>query len=65
MADLVALKRSRERGEVSASLDDEADLERLEALLEAAHGQSPLPEVAPNTHALDAFLVGIRREAFD
>jgi hypothetical protein len=65
VAGLVALKRSRERGEVSASPDDEADLERLEALLEAAHGQSPLPEEAPNSHALDAFLVQIRREAFD
>jgi hypothetical protein len=56
--ELVARKgRGREHGELTTSTGFDADLERLEALLETARSESPLPPESPNTEALNEFLV--------
>ena len=63
--DLVALKGSgSEHGSLSSTDGFDGDLERLEALLEAARSRSPLPLESPNTESLNAFLVRMRRERF-
>lgn len=63
--DLVARKRhGREHGELISAGGFEGDLERLERLLESAHRDSPLPQDAANTAAIDAFLVEARRRGF-
>jgi uncharacterized protein len=63
--DLVALKRrSSERSALGATEGYDADLERLETLLLAAHSESPLPPESPNAEALNGFLVRVRRAHF-
>jgi predicted nucleotidyltransferase len=63
--DLVALKRSRpERGEITTTTGIDTDLERLEALLETARTESPLPPESPNADGLDGFLIQKRKERF-
>lgn len=64
--DLVARKRSGpEHGELAATAAEfDADLERLESLLEVAHRESTLPAEAPNAEALNQFLVRVRRHRF-
>jgi hypothetical protein len=42
----------------------DADLERLESLLQEAHSESRLPPEAPNTDAINGFLVQMRRAHF-
>lgn len=63
--DLVARKRrGREHGELLTTDGFDADLERMEALLETARAESPLPPESPNPGALNEFLVQRRRERF-
>jgi predicted nucleotidyltransferase len=61
------LERKR-AGDEQEPLDDvaryEDDWPRLEALLDEAHAQSPLPELPPNVDALSAFLIEERRRRF-
>jgi predicted nucleotidyltransferase len=65
VADLVALKRrSPEHGALGATAGSDADLERLETLLLAAHTESPLPPECPNIEALNGFLIRMRRSHF-
>ena len=61
--DLVARKAAgREHGELTATAGFDADLERLEALLETARSESPLPAESRNADALNEFLVQRRKE---
>ena len=63
--ELVARKgRGREHGELTTSTGFDADIERLEALLETARSESPLPPESPNAEALNAFLVEQRKGRF-
>ncbi len=63
--DLVARKGGgREHGELTATAGFDADLERLEALLEKARSESLLPSESPNADALNEFLVQRRKERF-
>lgn len=65
VADLVARKCSGpEHGELVATAGFDADLERLESLLEAAHSESPLPSEATCADALNDFLIRIRKQHF-
>jgi uncharacterized protein len=65
VAELVARKASgTEHGELESTIAFDAELERLEALLETARSESPLPLEAPNLEALDDFLVRVRRQRF-
>ena len=65
VADLVARKASgTEHGTMSATERFDADLARLDALLESAHDGSPLPLESDNEDALDAFLIRMRRDHF-
>jgi uncharacterized protein len=62
---LVARKgSSHEHGELTAHLGFDADLERLEAILETARSESPLPPESPNADAINEFLVDLRRRRF-
>ena len=62
---LVAFKGSgREHGELAAAGGFDADLERLETLLETARSESALPMESPNADALNEFLVRQRRLHF-
>jgi hypothetical protein len=62
---LVARKASGpEHGELTDSAGFDDDLQRLEALLERARSESPLPLESPNGDALNAFLVAKRKERF-
>jgi predicted nucleotidyltransferase len=63
VAALVDIKRGRPEKGVLTPVEDErlsAPLDRVLALLEAAHAASPLPEEAPNRAALDDWLVRAR-----
>jgi len=63
--DLVARKGSGpEHGELTTTTEFDADLERLEALLETARSESPLPPVSPNAAALNELLIRMRKERF-
>jgi len=64
--DLVARKRQGgERGELgSVATEFDADLARLEAQLEVAHRESPLPDESPNAEDVNQFLVRVRRARF-
>jgi hypothetical protein len=53
-----------EHGPLDGAAAFDADLERLETLLESARAASPLPAEAPNVDALEAFLVRTRRQRF-
>jgi uncharacterized protein len=65
VADLAGRKRSgTEKGVMEPAAGFEADLARLEALLQDAFDGSSLPEQAANVEAIDAFLVGVRRQRF-
>ena len=66
VAGLVERKASvREHGAMTDAGEFDADLERLDPLLEAARDASPLPAEASNAEALDAFLVRMRKERFE
>jgi hypothetical protein len=66
VAALVARKAGgREHGAMTDAGEFDADLERLDPLLEAARDASPLPAEASNAEALDAFLVRMRKERFE
>jgi hypothetical protein len=66
VAGLVARKAGgREHGAMADAGEYDADLGRLDPLLEAARDASPLPAEASNVEALDSFLVRIRKERFD
>lgn len=65
VADLVARKGAgTEHGAMVGQETFEDDLDRLEAVLTAAHSESPLPESSQNTSDLDDFLIAIRRSHF-
>lgn len=65
VADLVARKASgSEHGELTTTTGFDADLERLEGLLETARSTSALPPESPNTDALSEFLIRMRRHRF-
>lgn len=65
VANLVARKGSgSEHGALTGTGEFEGDLERLGALLDAAHSESPLPVEAPNVENLNEFLVRMRKEHF-
>lgn len=65
VADLATRKRSgTEKGEMDSTDGFEADLQRLESLLQEAYDGSPLPEQAPNTEAIGTLLVRVRRQRF-
>jgi len=65
VADLAARKRSgSEKGEMDSTDGFEADLGRLESLLQEAYDGSALPEQATNADAIDTLLVRIRRQRF-
>jgi predicted nucleotidyltransferase len=65
VADLVARKaRGPEHGALDVTTGFDADLERLESLLQAAHEESALPLETPNVDGLDGFLVRMRKERF-
>ena len=55
----------REHGAMSDAGEFDADLGRLDPLLEAARDASPLPAEASNVKALDDFLVRMRKERFE
>jgi hypothetical protein len=62
---LVANKGSgSEHGELTATAGFDADLERLEALLETARSDSPLPPESMTADALNEFLIRMRKERF-
>lgn len=62
---LVARKAAgREHGTLEATAEFDSDLERLELLLQEADATSPLPAEAPNTGAIDTFLVRMRKAHF-
>lgn len=65
VAHLATRKRSgSEKGEMDSTDGFEADLERLESLLQQACAGSALPEQATNADAIDALLVRVRRQRF-
>ncbi len=62
---LVASKRrGPEHGELGAPDEFDADLERLESMLAAAHSESRLAIEAKNGEALDGFLIRARKQHF-
>jgi predicted nucleotidyltransferase len=63
--ELVARKiRGPEHGELVTTAEFDADLERLESLLEDAHRASPLPAETSSAEALNQFLIRMRRQYF-
>lgn len=65
VADLLAVKRDGTEQQTVADVSRyEADWPRLEAQLDLARVQSPLPELTPNADALSAFVVEERRRYF-
>jgi predicted nucleotidyltransferase len=64
--ELVARKgRGREQGPLGPATGYDDDLDRIDRMLQEALADSPLPPQAPNTDALDDFLVRMRKERFD
>lgn len=64
VASLAAIKAAgREHDALHPDTRFDADLERLDGLLEEAHAGSPLPDETTNGSALDDFLVRMRKEA--
>jgi len=60
---LVARKAAgREHATLATDVDFDADLERLDLMLQEAHSASPLPDEAVNAAALDDFLFRMRKE---
>jgi len=63
--ELVARKASgTEHGAIGGATGFDADLERIEAMLQEAFDVSPLPAEAPNVGEVNGFLVRVRRERF-
>ena len=62
---LVARKASgRERGALADAASYDADLDRVERMLQEALAESPLPPEAPNADELNEFLIRMRKERF-
>jgi len=65
VAELVARKaRGAEHGAIGDATGFDADLGRIEAMLQEALAASPLPAEAPNADELNEFLVLMRKERF-
>ncbi len=63
--ELVACKASaKEQGTLGEATGFDADLDRIELMLQDALATSPLPAEAPNADELNEFLVRMRREQF-